>query len=56
MKPILLQAPAQLAAHLRGFRKARNLTQAQLGALGGLNQARVAASSRIHAARASGSS
>jgi len=42
MKPILLQAPAQLAAHLRAFRKARHLTQAQLGALIGLDQTRVA--------------
>jgi transcriptional regulator with XRE-family HTH domain len=39
MKPIPLQTPAQLAAHLRAFRKARRLTQAQLV---GLDQARIA--------------
>jgi transcriptional regulator with XRE-family HTH domain len=42
MKPILLQTPQQLAAHLRAFRKARRLTQAQLGALVGLDQTRIA--------------
>jgi HTH-type transcriptional regulator/antitoxin HipB len=38
--PIL--TPLQLSAHLRSLRKARNLTQAQLGARLGINQARVA--------------
>jgi HTH-type transcriptional regulator / antitoxin HipB len=42
MKPIWLQSPAQLSDHLRSFRKARGLTQAQLGALAGINQARMA--------------
>lgn len=42
MKSIPLQTPAQLAAHLRSFRKARGLTQAQLGRLVGIDQARVA--------------
>jgi transcriptional regulator with XRE-family HTH domain len=31
----------QLAAHLRSFRKARNLTRAELGAKLGINQARI---------------
>jgi HTH-type transcriptional regulator/antitoxin HipB len=34
--------PAQLPAHLRSLRKARQLTQAQLGALVGLDQTRIA--------------
>ncbi len=42
MRPIPLQTSAQLAAHLRALRKARHLTQAQLGALVGLDQTRVA--------------
>jgi HTH-type transcriptional regulator/antitoxin HipB len=33
---------AQLRQHLKAFRKARNLTQAQLGDLVGISQARVA--------------
>ena len=37
-----LQTSAQLADHLRSLRKARGLTQAALGALVGLNQARIA--------------
>ena len=37
--PVL--TPAQLALHLRSMRKARNLTQAELGAKLGVNQARV---------------
>jgi len=37
-----LQTPAQLADHLRSFRKARGLTQADLGKLSGVNQARIA--------------
>ena len=42
MKPLPLQTPAQLADHLRSFRKARGLTQAQLGRLVGIDQARMA--------------
>jgi HTH-type transcriptional regulator / antitoxin HipB len=42
MKSIWLQTPAQLSDHLRSFRKARGLTQAQLGKLAGINQARIA--------------
>ena len=41
MKPLPLQTPAQLAAHLRSFRKARGLTQAQLGRLIGMDQTRI---------------
>jgi HTH-type transcriptional regulator/antitoxin HipB len=37
-----VQTPAQLSAHLRSLRKSRGLTQAQLGALLGVNQTRVA--------------
>lgn len=33
--------PSQLALHLRSLRKARNLSQAELGAKLGVNQARV---------------
>lgn len=36
-----IQTAAQLSAHLRSLRKAQNLTQAQLGARVGLNQARI---------------
>ncbi|HYL02948.1 MAG TPA: helix-turn-helix domain-containing protein [Steroidobacteraceae bacterium] len=42
MKPLWLQTPAQLANHLRSFRKARGLTQAALGELAGLGQTRIA--------------
>jgi HTH-type transcriptional regulator / antitoxin HipB len=42
MKTLWLQAPAQLADHLRSFRKARGLTQAALGELTGLEQSRIA--------------
>jgi HTH-type transcriptional regulator / antitoxin HipB len=42
MKPIALQTPAQLSAHLRSFRKSRNLTQTELGRLAGLDQTRIA--------------
>jgi HTH-type transcriptional regulator / antitoxin HipB len=42
MKPLLLQTPAQLASHLRSFRKTRGLTQAALGHLTGLDQSRIA--------------
>ena len=38
----LLQTPAQLANHLPSLRKARHLTQAQLGMLVGLDQTRIA--------------
>lgn len=36
-----MQAPAQLAAHLKSLRKARGLTQAQLGALVGVGRSRI---------------
>jgi transcriptional regulator with XRE-family HTH domain len=42
MKPLILQTPAQLASHLRSFRKSRGLTQAALGQLAGLDQTRIA--------------
>ena len=42
MKPLLLQAPAQLGSHLRSLRKTRGLTQAALGELIGLDQTRIA--------------
>jgi HTH-type transcriptional regulator/antitoxin HipB len=42
MPPLWLQTPAQLADHLRAFRKARGLTQAALGNLVGLDQTRIA--------------
>lgn len=42
MKPIALQTPAQLSAHLRSLRKTRGLTQAALGKLAGLDQTRIA--------------
>jgi HTH-type transcriptional regulator/antitoxin HipB len=42
MKSIWLQTPAQLSDHLRSFRKASGLTQAQLGKLAGIRQARIA--------------
>jgi HTH-type transcriptional regulator/antitoxin HipB len=42
MNPLWLQTPAQLADHLRSFRKARGLTQAALGKLVGLDQTRIA--------------
>lgn len=41
-KPLPLQTPAQLSAHLRSFRKARGLTQAALGEMVGLDQTRIA--------------
>jgi HTH-type transcriptional regulator/antitoxin HipB len=41
MKPIALRTPAQLADHLRSFRKARGLTQAQLGRMVGIDQSRI---------------
>jgi HTH-type transcriptional regulator / antitoxin HipB len=42
MAPLWLQTPAQLANHLRSFRKARGLSQGALGALVGLDQTRIA--------------
>jgi len=42
MNPLTLQTPAQLANHLRSFRKTRGLTQSALGRLTGLKQARIA--------------
>ncbi len=42
MQRLILHTPAQLSVHLRSFRKARRLTQAQLGALVGLEQTRIA--------------
>ena len=42
MPPLWLQTPAQLADHLRSFRKARGLTQSALGKLVGLDQTRIA--------------
>lgn len=42
MNQLPLQTPAQLADHLRSFRKARGLTQAQLGRLVGIDQTRIA--------------
>ena len=42
MKRLSLQTPAQLSVHLRSLRKARRLTQAQLGALIALEQTRIA--------------
>lgn len=42
MKPLWIQTPGQLAAHLRSLRKARGLTQKQLGELIGIDQPRVA--------------
>jgi HTH-type transcriptional regulator/antitoxin HipB len=38
----LLRSPTQLASHLRSLRNARQLTQAQLGTLVGLDQTRIA--------------
>jgi HTH-type transcriptional regulator / antitoxin HipB len=38
----LLRSPSQLASHLRSLRKVRQLTQAQLGTLVGLDQTRIA--------------
>lgn len=37
-----IQSPGQLASHLRALRKVRGLSQAQLGALLGVHQTRVA--------------
>jgi HTH-type transcriptional regulator/antitoxin HipB len=42
MTAFILHTPAQLSAHLRSLRKSRSLTQAQLGALVGLDQTRIA--------------
>lgn len=40
--PYPIHFAAQLRQHLRAFRKARNLTQAQLGSLVGVSQGRIA--------------
>lgn len=37
-----IQSPGQLSSHLRALRKARGLSQAQLGAVLGVGQTRVA--------------
>ena len=37
-----IQSPGQLASHLRAWRRVRGLSQAQLGALLGVGQTRVA--------------
>ena len=37
-----IQLPGQLSAHLRSLRKSRGLSQAQLGAVLGVGQARIA--------------
>ena len=37
-----IQSPGQLASHLRALRQVRGLSQAQLGALLGVDQSRVA--------------
>jgi HTH-type transcriptional regulator/antitoxin HipB len=37
-----IQSPGQLASHLRALRRVRGLSQAQLGALLGVDQSRVA--------------
>jgi HTH-type transcriptional regulator/antitoxin HipB len=42
MNPLWLQTPAQLSAQLRSLRKARGLTQADLGKLVALDQTRIA--------------
>jgi HTH-type transcriptional regulator / antitoxin HipB len=42
MKSLTLHAASQLPAHLKSLRKARHLTQAQLGAKLGLDQTRIA--------------
>ena len=40
--PYSIQAPSQLSAHLRAFRKSRGLSQAELGKRLALSQARIA--------------
>jgi HTH-type transcriptional regulator / antitoxin HipB len=42
METLLLSSPAQLPAHLKSLRKARNLTQAQLAKRLGIGQPRLA--------------
>ena len=42
MDTLLLQSPAQLAAHLKSLRKTRRLTQAQLAKRLGIGQSRLA--------------
>lgn len=38
----LIQSPGQIARHLRALRRARGLSQAQLGAMLGVGQTRIA--------------
>lgn len=45
-----IQSPGQLSAHLRSLRKARGLSQVQLGAALGVGQARIARIERDPAA------
>ena len=45
-----IQSPGQLSSHLRALRKVRGLSQAQLGALLGVGQTRVARIERDPAA------
>jgi HTH-type transcriptional regulator/antitoxin HipB len=45
-----IQTPAQLSSHLRALRKARGLSQSQLGAVLGVGQTRVARIERDPAA------
>ena len=42
VKNLWVQTPAQLSEHLRSLRKSKGLTQAELGALVGLDQTRIA--------------
>ena len=46
----LLQSPGQLSSHLRALRKARGLSQAQLGVVLGVGQTRIARIERDPAA------
>lgn len=42
MSAFIVKTSPQLAAHLRSLRKSRSLTQAQLGAIIGVDQTRIA--------------
>jgi Helix-turn-helix len=42
MSAFIVKTTPQLAAHLRSLRKSRSLTQAQLGAIIGVDQTRIA--------------